>query len=80
MKTAILVDGGFYRKRSQIVLGDISAQKRASELSNYCKRHLKFNTGQIHNSAPHHNSLFIYFTIKALHHQIPRNVKLNSTF
>lgn len=40
MKTAILVDGGFYRRRSQIILGDISAQERATELINYCKRHL----------------------------------------
>lgn len=40
MKTAILVDGGFYRRRAQKVLGDISAQDRASELENYCKKHL----------------------------------------
>lgn len=40
MKTAILVDGGFYRRRAQKIFGDISAQARAIELSNYCKRHL----------------------------------------
>lgn len=40
MKTAILVDGGFYRRRAQSVFGDISAQDRAIELANYCKRHL----------------------------------------
>lgn len=39
-KTAILVDGGFYRRRAQAVFGDISAQDRAIELANYCKRHL----------------------------------------
>lgn len=39
-KTAILVDGGFYRRRAQAVFGDMSAQNRAIELSNYCKRHL----------------------------------------
>lgn len=39
-KTAILVDGGFYRRRAQTVFGDISAQDRAIELANYCKRHL----------------------------------------
>lgn len=43
MKTAILVDGGFYRRRAQIVLGDISAQERADELNNYCKKHLYFH-------------------------------------
>ena len=31
MKTAILVDGGFYRRRAQIAFGDISAQNRAIE-------------------------------------------------
>ncbi len=41
MKTAILVDGGFYRRRAQKIFGDISAEKRAIELVNYCKRHLK---------------------------------------
>lgn len=40
MKTAILVDGGFYRRRAQKVWGDKSAQDRAVELANYCKRHL----------------------------------------
>lgn len=40
MKTAILVDGGFYRKRASFVLGDKSAKDRASELDEYCKRHL----------------------------------------
>ena len=40
MKTAILVDGGFYRRRAQKALGNISAQDRAIELANYCKRHL----------------------------------------
>jgi uncharacterized LabA/DUF88 family protein len=41
MKTAILVDGGFYRRRAQRVFGDCSAADRAVELSNYCKRHLR---------------------------------------
>lgn len=40
MKTAILVDGGFYTRRAQKVFGDISAKDRATELVNYCKRHL----------------------------------------
>lgn len=41
MKTAILVDGGFYLRRAQSALGAISAQERAFELANYCKRHLE---------------------------------------
>lgn len=40
MKTAIMVDGGFYRRRAQACLGDKTAQDRAIELSNYCKKHL----------------------------------------
>ena len=43
MKTAILVDGGFYRRRAQAVFGDKTAQERAIELTNYCKRHLKLH-------------------------------------
>ena len=38
LKTAILVDGGFYRRRAQSVFGDKSAEDRAVELANYCKR------------------------------------------
>lgn len=41
MKTAILVDGGFYRRRAQIKLGEKTAEERAKELSDYCYRHLK---------------------------------------
>lgn len=40
LKTAILVDGGFYRRRAQAVFGDMTAEDRAIELTNYCKRHL----------------------------------------
>lgn len=40
LKTAILVDGGFYRRRAQSVFGDKTAESRAVELTNYCKRHL----------------------------------------
>ena len=43
MKTAILVDGGFYRRRAQIILGDTDAKTRADELINYCRRHLKLH-------------------------------------
>lgn len=41
MKTAILVDGGFYRKRAQSIFGVKTAEERAEELNNYCWRHLK---------------------------------------
>ena len=41
MKTAILVDGGFYRRRAQQMLGELPAGERARELERYCHRHLK---------------------------------------
>lgn len=53
MKTAILVDGGFYRRRAQAVFGDKTAQDRAVELENYCKRHL--------NSHGENNDLYRIF-------------------
>lgn len=39
-KTAILIDGGFYRRRAYSCLGDLSPDDRADELESYCKRHL----------------------------------------
>ena len=41
MKTAILVDGGFYRRRDFVAYGDKTPAERADELYTYCKRHLK---------------------------------------
>lgn len=39
-KTAIMVDGGFYRKRANYLLGEKSAEDRADELVEYCSKHL----------------------------------------
>lgn len=39
-KTAILVDGGFYRKRARSLWGKHSPQETADGLFRYCKRHL----------------------------------------
>jgi uncharacterized LabA/DUF88 family protein len=41
MKTAILVDGGFYRKMAKRHFGEKNPAERAQELFSYCKRHLK---------------------------------------
>ena len=46
IRTAILVDGGFYRKRANRLFGDKSAQERAAELEDYCKKHLKYKDQQ----------------------------------
>ena len=41
IKTAIMVDGAFYRKRAYYFWGDKSPKDRAKELSVYCNRHIK---------------------------------------
>ncbi len=40
-KTAILVDGGFYRKQANYLFGEKTPKQRADELIEYCHRHLK---------------------------------------
>lgn len=40
-KTAILVDGAFYRKRAYTLFGDKTPAERAKELSSYCRKHIK---------------------------------------
>lgn len=40
-KTAILIDGGFYRKRARHLWGEKTAEERARELESYCKAHLR---------------------------------------
>ena len=39
-KTAILVDGGFYRKRAATLWGKLSPVERAQQMINYCYSHL----------------------------------------
>lgn len=41
IRTAILVDGAFYRKRAYNLFGNKSPEERAKELSSYCHRHIK---------------------------------------
>lgn len=41
IKTAILVDGGFYLKRSYALFGEKAPKQRAEELVDYTMRHLK---------------------------------------
>lgn len=42
-KVAILVDGGFYRKRSKYLFGEKDAGRRAEELINYCNAHVRLS-------------------------------------
>lgn len=46
-KTAILVDGGFYRRRASFLWGKMSAEERAKELNAYCQAHLHEKDGGI---------------------------------
>ena len=39
-RTAILVDGGFYRIQAKKLFGDKTPEERADELFSYCIRHL----------------------------------------
>lgn len=39
--TAILVDGGFYKRRANALLGQKSPDDRAAELLEYCRRHIR---------------------------------------
>lgn len=43
IRVAILVDGGFYRKRANHLFGQKTASERATELYDYCQRHLHQN-------------------------------------
>ena len=40
IRTAILVDGGFYRKRARYLWGEKTAEERATELVAYCHAHM----------------------------------------
>jgi len=45
-KTAILIDGGFYRKRAKYLWGEKTAEERAKELESYCYAHLNHKDGR----------------------------------
>lgn len=44
-ETAILVDGGFYRKRAAHLWGKKTAEERAKELNAYCHAHMQSKDG-----------------------------------
>ena len=41
MKTAILVDGGYYKRRAWHYAGEKTPLERANELESYCRKHLR---------------------------------------
>ena len=76
MKTAILVDGGFYRKRAASLWGIKSAEERAKELQSYCKAHLKAQESELYR-------VFYYDCApsegQAYHPLIKKNINLKKT-
>lgn len=79
IKTAILVDGGFYRKRAAHLWGKKSAEDRAKELHAYCMAHL--NDGH----EDRHLYRIFYYDCKPLgrrsvfHPLLQKNVDLDKT-
>lgn len=76
MKTAILVDGGFYKRRAVSLWGQKSAESRAKELQAYCKEH-------IHNQKSELYRVFYYdcapFDGQAYHPFLKTNINLKKT-
>ncbi|QPK81227.1 NYN domain-containing protein [Schaalia sp. ZJ405] len=46
--TAIIVDGGFYRRRAKRLFGKKSPHDRADELLEYCRRHIKRSSSRLY--------------------------------
>lgn len=65
MKTAILVDGGYYRKLAKYYAGEKSPKERADELEHYCRKHLRdlnnFTINTNGHKKYHYNDLYRIF-------------------
>lgn len=46
--TAILVDGGFYRRRARSLFGEKTPEQRTDELTEYCRRHIRKSRSHRH--------------------------------
>lgn len=46
--TAIIVDGGFYRRRARALFGEKTPECRAEELLEYCRRHIRESRGNLY--------------------------------
>lgn len=58
-KTAIMIDGGFYRKQANYLFGEKTPKQRADELMEYCHRHLKESRGK--GTSPIYKDLYRIF-------------------
>lgn len=81
IRTAILVDGGYYRKRAHYLWGSISAEERANELNTYCLYHVK----ETKSGEEHHLYRVFYYDCepigrRSVYHPLTRrNVDLDKT-
>ena len=66
IRTAILVDGGFYRKRAITLWGHKNPQDRAWELVKYCSLHLK----EKHDDDRHHLYRILYYNCPPVTKQV----------
>jgi uncharacterized LabA/DUF88 family protein len=48
MKTAIMIDGAFYKKRAAKIFGNKTPEQRANELMIYCHRHIKAGDSELY--------------------------------
>lgn len=80
-KTAILIDGGFYRKRAQFLWGEKTAEGRARELDAYCHAHLRWGEP----STPRHLYRIFYYDCtpagrrSVFHPLLKKNVDLDKS-
>lgn len=84
-KIAILVDGGFYKKRAKFLFGDKSPQERADELISYCFRHLNKNHEDLYrifyyDCPPSEKNVFHPLTQKILNLKNEKTYKWNKDF
>lgn len=80
-KVAILVDGGFYRKRAMSLCGPRAASERAEELFSYCLQHLKTKSEKDH---PRELYRIFYYDCQPLSGSLfnpisQRNIRLEKT-
>ncbi len=81
IRTAILVDGGFYRKRAHYLWGAVSAEERANELNTYCLHHAK----ETKSGEPHHLYRIFYYDCepigrKSVYHPLTKkNIDFDKT-
>lgn len=82
-KVAILVDGGFYRRRAASLWGNKRSDERARELIDYCQRHLHDKHGKNDNSSDDLYRIFYYdcppITKKLYHPFLKKQIDFEKT-